>query len=317
MSEAIAAALKKLAASAATDKNVAKAVGTAIAVALVALISPLLVILALLNSGSQVNISDLEAQSQNEQLQYFETVMQSIEDEIAAQNSAVDPMEAQVIYLCALQGREDEPDFYANYITCFAESQDPFEQISAVFGVAYTPQDVERIGQLIASAQAAQTGPSNGIHAKIAELTANDMPGTPGAFLSPLRVGDWKTIVTSGFGRRVHPITGEPDFHTGIDFGVTEGTAIYPAKAGTVLMVGRDDSGYGLYLVVDHGGGEATLYAHCSKILVTEGDEVTTEIVIAKSGNSGASTGPHLHFEVVQNGVPQNPQNYLQKEGTH
>jgi murein DD-endopeptidase MepM/ murein hydrolase activator NlpD len=315
VSSAAAAALKKLAAGAATDKRVAKAVGTVIAVAAIALISPILVILALLQSGSQLDFPALAAQSKNEQLQYFEQVMRTIADEIATQNLQIDPILAQIVYLCALQGREKDDNFYSNYITCFANSQAIFDHISETFGVTFTPQDIERIEQLTAMAQASQKAPPNGIHAKIAALTKDDpTPSAEGVFLSPLHDRDWRTLVTSGFGIRVHPMTGERTFHTGLDFGVAEGTKIYAAKPGNVLLVGNQPEGYGLYVVVYHGGGEATLYGHCSRILVSEGDKVSTEMVVALSGNTGQSTGPHLHFEIVRNGVPENPKKQLRTE---
>ena len=141
------------------------------------------------------------------------------------------------------------------------------------------------------------------------------MPPTPlgdEPILSPLRRQDWKPLITSGFGMRIHPITGERKFHTGLDLGIGEGTAVYPMQAGTVLIAGSDDS-YGRYVVVYHGGGLATLYAHCSRILVGEGQEVSTETMIARSGNTGISSGPHLHAEIVDQGVPKNPKNYLPK----
>jgi len=112
---------------------------------------------------------------------------------------------------------------------------------------------------------------------------------------------------------RIHPISGERKFHTGLDIGIDEGTPLYPTQAGTVLITGNDPDGYGRYVVVYYGGGMATLYAHCSRILVSEGQDVGAETIIARSGNTGSSTGPHLHIEFVDRGEPRNPKNYLQK----
>jgi hypothetical protein len=109
---AAAAALKKLAASAATDKRVAKTVGGIGLGTVFLLILPILAIIAVVQGGAQLDLSALAAQAQNEQMAYFESVMLAIEDEISAQSLQVDPLKAQIIYLCALQGREREDSFY-------------------------------------------------------------------------------------------------------------------------------------------------------------------------------------------------------------
>jgi len=311
MSAAAAAALKKIAAAAVTDKKVAKTIGGIIGVVLFALVTPVLAIIAIFQGGARLDFSALAAQAQSEQLAYFEQVMLAIEDEITAQELMLDPLRAQIIYLCALQNREREDDFYTNYISCFADSQDVFLNVSETFGVIFSADDIEKIEQLIGLAQEAQRGPSGNLHARIFELTAeDDTPLPEGAFSSPLHGQDWKPLVTSGFGMRVHPISGERKFHTGLDIGIDEGTPLYPTQAGKVLIVGSDSS-YGRFVVVYYGGGLATLYAHCLRVLVVEGQEVDTETMIARSGNTGSSTGPHLHWEVIKDGVPQNPRTYI------
>ena len=78
-----------------------------------------------------------------------------------------------------------------------------------------------------------------------------------------------------------------------------------------MLFVRNDTDGYGRHLVINHGGGQASLYAHCSEILVTAGDEVGTDTVIARVGSTGRSTGPHLHIEIIIDGKPVNPKKYL------
>jgi len=309
------AALKKLAAAAATDKNVAKTIGGIALGVILVLVTPILAIIAVFQGGAQLDMTALAVQAQNEQLAYFEQVMLAIEDEITAQGLQMDPLQAQVIYLCALQGREREDDFYVDFISCFSGEEDAYAAIGEAFGVTFTEDDIAKIEQLIGMAKEAQTGPGNNIHARIVELTADDETPLPeGAFLSPLHGQDWKPLITSGFGMRIHPISGERKFHSGMDIGVDEGTALYPAQAGKVLIVGDDPDGYGRFVVVYYGGGIATLYAHCSKILVGEGQEVDTETMIARSGDTGASTGPHLHIEFVDQGKPTNPKNYLQNE---
>jgi murein DD-endopeptidase MepM/ murein hydrolase activator NlpD len=112
--------------------------------------------------------------------------------------------------------------------------------------------------------------------------------------------------LTSGFGPRIHPISGEPDFHEGIDLEVSEGTDVYAACAGRVIVAGRHD-GYGLYVVLEHRNGYRTLYAHLSELLVYRGQFIEGGQRIARSGTTGNSTGPHLHFEIVHYGRPLNP----------
>ncbi len=113
-------------------------------------------------------------------------------------------------------------------------------------------------------------------------------------------------LLTSGFGPRIHPISGQPSFHEGIDLEVPEGTDVYAACAGRVIIAGRHN-GYGLYVVLEHSNGYRTLYAHLSEIVVYRGQFIEGGQRIARSGNTGNSTGPHLHFEIVQYGRPLNP----------
>ncbi|MDR0885604.1 MAG: M23 family metallopeptidase [Clostridiales Family XIII bacterium] len=99
--------------------------------------------------------------------------------------------------------------------------------------------------------------------------------------------------------------------HKGVDFTASVGTPVYAADSGVVVSCEQDGSGYGNIIVVDHGGGIETAYAHLSAFTVSPGTRVMRGDQIASSGNTGRSTGPHLHFEVRINGTAVNPMQYL------
>lgn len=120
--------------------------------------------------------------------------------------------------------------------------------------------------------------------------------------------------IGSGFGFRSDPFTGRPALHTGLDFPADLGTAIVAAAGGVVLSAGPHPQ-YGLLVELDHGNGLVTRYAHTSRMLVKQGDLVKRGQRIAEVGNTGRSTGPHLHFEVLVDGVQQNPTRFLQSAG--
>ena len=119
------------------------------------------------------------------------------------------------------------------------------------------------------------------------------------------------TRISSPYGWRTHPIYGTKKMHTGVDLAAPGGSNILAADGGTVISAGWN-GGYGNCVVVDHGGGISTLYAHASRLCVSKGDSVTRGQVIAKVGTTGNSTGNHLHFEVLISGKHTNPMPYIQ-----
>ena len=114
----------------------------------------------------------------------------------------------------------------------------------------------------------------------------------------------------SGFGYREDPFTGKVRYHYGQDFAVNTGTKVYSPADGKVRYAGNQ-GGYGKVIKIDHGNGYRTIYAHLANIKVKRGQELKRGELIAISGNSGRSAGPHLHYEVHQYGAPQNPMDYF------
>ncbi len=119
--------------------------------------------------------------------------------------------------------------------------------------------------------------------------------------------------ISSGFGWRVHPITGERKLHKGVDFAAPTGTPIFAAAEGEVTYAGWTDDGYGNVVELRHDNGELTLYAHTNRVYVSKGQIVSKGQAIAEVGTTGRSTGPHLHFEIQPDGrTAVDPMDYLQ-----
>lgn len=129
-----------------------------------------------------------------------------------------------------------------------------------------------------------------------------------GVYIWPSAASDY---VTSFFGTRLHPILGVYKTHTGIDIGAGYGTAVLAAADGMVYTAAYDAGGYGNYIIIDHGNGNKTVYAHMSHLNIGEGQTVTQGQCIGLAGSTGMSTGPHLHFEIYVDGARINPLMYF------
>lgn len=130
---------------------------------------------------------------------------------------------------------------------------------------------------------------------------ASSVPKYAGRFRIPV-----SGRMSSGFGGRYHPVLKRARMHNGVDIAAATGTPIHAAGDGEVIFAGWR-GGYGNTVIIDHGGGVATLYGHCSRLYVGAGKRVSTGDRIAAVGSTGMSTGPHLHWEVRINGTPVNP----------
>ena len=125
--------------------------------------------------------------------------------------------------------------------------------------------------------------------------------------IRPVREG-W---LSSKFGKRIDPFTEKLTNHPGIDICVPEGTPVYASAAGRVKSIRNRETGYGRFIIIDHGFGFETIYAHLSKVQVREGQIVKRWDIIGLSGNSGRSTAPHLHYGVYAENVAKDPMNFI------
>jgi murein DD-endopeptidase MepM/ murein hydrolase activator NlpD len=128
--------------------------------------------------------------------------------------------------------------------------------------------------------------------------------------IQPVNNQDLRRL-SSYFGYRTDPYYKVPKFHEGVDFSAPPGTEIYATGDGIIMASDRSKSGYGNQIIIDHGFGYKTMYAHLQSFKVRAGEKVKRGQVIGTIGSTGKSTSPHLHYEVWKNNVPVNPINYF------
>ncbi len=242
----------------------------------------------------------------------IEDTKKAVESEQAEQKEAKDML---VDKKSDLKEKQAERDKIVNQLQSEVTELEKFEEESA----KYEEQARNELAAAIAAQEAAEKAAAEkAAKAKAASSSSSNSSGggtvataakaTSGGFGWPSAAS---TRVTSEFNpNRKNPVTGKWRKHTGMDIGAPQGTDVLASKAGTVVTAGWNN-GYGNYITINHGNGVATLYGHNSKLLVKAGDKVEKGQVIAKVGSTGNSTGPHIHFEIIVNGTPQNPRNYL------
>ena len=207
--------------------------------------------------------------------------------------------------------------------TVLVEGSDPPEETEETYSAAIPIEDLGTVWQNIAAMgvtpTAEQRSNADSIYNLIRYGAAGGSSGFAGSdvpfigadgFCSPIGE-NWRNVVTSEFGYRRDPFTGERKGHSGMDLAVPTGTSVRAALPGTVTVSTYNQGGYGYYVMIDHGSGLSTLYGHNSQLLARVGQTVEAGDVIALSGSTGRSTGPHLHFEVRINGERTNPRSYL------
>jgi len=192
------------------------------------------------------------------------------------------------------------------------------KEVSLAFGIKQKlegPADIMSEGKLAPSFAESVEDYDYLKHVKLMALT-----GKTSRFMSPnSRPGIWPVdgrLIRSSYGQRTDPFSGEGAFHKGVDIAADAGTGVR-ATADGIVVHSNFDSGYGRLVVVEHGNGLQTYYAHLSKFYVREGQEVRRGDLVGAVGTSGRVTAPHLHYEVRMGGAPINPYFYLAKSGIY
>lgn len=173
------------------------------------------------------------------------------------------------------------------------------EKLKSVIGKGTEMSETADMVQAFLEKQAAFAGYA------LPENVRADMPELPFVYGSPAE-GE----LSSGFGYRIHPIDNEILFHYGVDYAAETGTEVRAFAGGSVEETGTGEA-YGNYIILSHEGGVSSLYAHLEEINVSEGDVVAQGEKIAVVGQTGKATGPHVHFELMMDGVYLNPEYYI------
>ena len=350
--------LAKAAVLALTDKNTRKGIGWCI----VAILSPIIVLLALLCSvaagTAEHNVSAAEFcfssitlpvdmpeeyKESIENMRAHFTELDALLDDIGDRtegDESLDEIRVKAIFYALFFGSETPAPFaadvYQKFVDCFAtftETAGTVTETDAdgneveVAGtiMAATPiTDLDEVYQKIGEAlgtevTAEQKANAESVYSLIKygapsgneswETGDNAPYVSADGFCSPIGA-NWRSIVTSEFGNRVDPISGQRSGHTGMDLAVPQGTPVRAALPGTVIVAGYEGS-YGNYVMIEHANNLRTVYAHCSQLTVHSGQTVQAGTVVALSGATGRVTGPHLHFEVRVNNERTDPRYYL------
>ncbi len=223
-------------------------------------------------------------------------------------------LDALMLRLSELQGRMTRLDALGERITTKAKLDDgefDFSEVPALGGpqeLSETDHAYSKVTLLDAIDQLADQINNREQQLDLLDNLISNRALHDDAFLAGLPVR--KGWLSSRYGRRTDPFSGKAAWHNGVDFAGKRGSDIISVAAGVVVWSGNR-SGFGLLVEVNHGNGYLTRYAHNDESIVKVGDIVSRGQAIAKMGSSGRSTGPHVHFEVLKNGKPQDPSRYI------
>ena len=249
----------------------------------------------------EMSLTDLSEQVQAHQTEYYayttseEVRTEPVQKEVRGQTITVQEDHTYTVFTLSYVG----DDYFADTVWQLDDKQKSYADAYAHNLTVYLHEIEEREGISI-------LGQINDA------LIDDDSPAPGGGFGNPFNDPNWEQHITSFFGKREDVgIPGKDTTnHNGLDIAYPYGTPILAVEAGTVIKAGYHVS-YGNYLVINHGGGYCTLYAHCSQLLAQVGDTVNKYDTIAKVGATGDVTGNHLHICVIVNGIYVNPKGYL------
>lgn len=269
------------------------------------------------------------------ELKSQDPVFSQYEDEVSLANKAISSQLPPTLNLYAYKARKDDTVF--TVAARCAITYDTFITVNAIGGIndaiagtelvlptvtgLFIPLEPKNSIEILLAKQYSERilSAPEGFYT-VYKIKNRDYYFLPGERFSPaeraffldatLRLPLDHSVLTSSFGMRVSPINGKWKMHSGIDMAAPVGSKVYACKAGTVTFTGYNDT-YGNYIIIKHDGGLTSLYAHLSQILVKKDDLVPTGYTIGKVGVTGATTGPHLHFELRVNGSAQDPQKYI------
>ena len=345
------ALIAKAAAIILTDEKARKAVGWTLVAILSPLILLIAFLCALGSGATEHNITAVElcfydtigipAETPEEYRLCIEAMRASfaqldaaiaVIQESTEEETSLDDIRVKAIFYALYFGAESHGDAQS-FADCFVtweerirtvlvEGSDPPEETEETYSVAIPIEDLGTVWQNIAAMGVApaaeQRSNADSIYNLIRYGAAGGGSGFAGSdvpfigadgFCSPIGE-NWRNVVTSEFGNRRDPFTGERRGHSGMDLAVPTGTSVRASCGGTVVSAGWMGS-YGYCVTLSHPDGRQTRYAHLSKILVSPGQKVDQNQTIARSGSTGRSTGPHVHFEIIIGGQRVNPLQYL------
>ncbi|MBT8149645.1 MAG: M23 family metallopeptidase [Gammaproteobacteria bacterium] len=256
-------------------------------------------------------VAQWREQLQQDNAAMFET-REQVELELAALTAQVASLQARIMRLDALGEQVAE-------VANLDNGEFDFSQQPALGGPALeaeaghspssqAPIAAAELDQLLKQLEVLVQDRENQLAILDRQLSAREFKSQAFVAGRPIKWG-W---MSSAFGRRTDPFTGKKAWHNGVDFAGKDGSDVI-AIAGGVVTAAEKRYGYGLLVQINHGNGFATRYAHNQENLVAVGDIVEKGGVVARMGSTGRSTGPHVHFEVLRNGKPMNPERYINR----
>ena len=269
----------------------------------------------IMESDRQLEDEYIAAREEHERIQAeYEQVKEELEGKKAELEQEQAELERQIeeAYQLIAELQEDIDNAVAEWEKLLAAEDDMTAHLNAVAAElarqreeARRAEEERRKAEEAANAGNNNGGSGGGSSGGNSDSGSSTVTGT-GSFVWPVPSC---YLITSRYGNRVHPVTGVERFHAGVDIGASAGSTIVAADGGTVVIA-EYSSSYGNYVMIDHGNGYTTVYAHMSSIAVSAGQSVSQSDTIGYVGSTGVSTGPHCHYEIRYNGGTTDPLGY-------